>query len=115
MKDLTVKFDLSDDRYITAVRLVAGAVCTLAETDIEAMDDFKVCVTESLIMLKNCGNRETEIKFSCEGGVSAEVTGLGGQLHEGDTDMSATLISALLSGVDIVKTGDAVTKLVLRL
>jgi hypothetical protein len=54
MKDLKISFALKDSEYMTALRLVAGAVCALGDVDIDSCEDFKVCVTESCIMLKNC-------------------------------------------------------------
>ncbi|MCD8205720.1 MAG: hypothetical protein LUD29_03810 [Clostridia bacterium] len=115
MKDLIVRFNLSDDKYITAVRLVAGAVCALAETDVEAANDFKVSVTEGVIMLRNSGCEEVEIAFSCEGGVNASVTGFGGTPHAAENDFSVTLLSALLSGFDMEEKDGVVKRLLLRL
>ena len=48
MKDLVLKFNLADSEYMTAVRLVTGAVCSVHEVDLDALEDFKVCVTESM-------------------------------------------------------------------
>ena len=45
MKEFSVRFDLSDSEFNTALRLVAGALCSLAEKDVDAAEDFKVCVT----------------------------------------------------------------------
>ena len=53
MKQFSVSFDLSDSEFYTALRLVAGAFCSIAEKDVDTTEDFKVCVTESALMLKN--------------------------------------------------------------
>ena len=55
MKKLTVEFNLCDSEYMTALRLVTGAVCSAADTDLDTLEDFKVCVTESALILKNGG------------------------------------------------------------
>ena len=71
MKDLSVKFDLENSEFYTALRLVAGAVCSIAERDIDAAEDFKVCVTESALILKNCGFKTLNAVFCAENGVKA--------------------------------------------
>ena len=38
MKDLSVKFDLADSEFFTALRLVAGALCDVADTDVDAAE-----------------------------------------------------------------------------
>ena len=60
MKEFTVKFYLDDSEYMTALRLSCGAVCSLRGMDVDETEDFKVCVTESAIMLKNCGFEKAE-------------------------------------------------------
>ena len=37
--------------YFTTVRLTVGGVCALAGFDVDATEDFKVCVTECLLIL----------------------------------------------------------------
>ena len=51
MKELSVKFNLADSEFYTALRLVAGALCSIADKDVDAAEDFKVCVTESALIL----------------------------------------------------------------
>lgn len=46
MKKFSVEFDLCDSEYMTALRLVAGAVCSAADVDVDLLEDFKVCVTD---------------------------------------------------------------------
>ena len=50
MKELSVKFNLADSEFYTALRLVAGALCSIADKDVDAAEDFKVCVTESALI-----------------------------------------------------------------
>ncbi len=115
MKDFSVKFYLADSEYLTALRLVAGAVCAAAGVDVDTMEDFKVCVTESALILKNCGSEAAEVSFACGDGVSAEVCGIGGRRCGGDNELSLALISALVGNFGIEKSGEAVTKLILKI
>ena len=64
MKDFTVKFHLADSEYMTALRLVCGAVCSAHGLDLDELEDFKVCVTESAIILKNCGFESVTATFT---------------------------------------------------
>ncbi|MGN0818304.1 MAG: hypothetical protein ACI4L9_04975 [Candidatus Coproplasma sp.] len=115
MKEFKVSFALSDSEYLTAVRLVVGAICSSADSDLDAAEDFKVCVTESCIILKNCGFENVEISFGINGGVSAVVCGSGGEIADGDNEFSLALISALVSSCEIERTGEAISKISLKL
>ena len=39
--------------YLTTVRLTTGGLCALAGFDVDEAEDYKVCVTESLLILKH--------------------------------------------------------------
>ena len=41
--------------YLTTVRLTTGGLCALVGFDVETAEDYKVCVTESLLILKRNG------------------------------------------------------------
>lgn len=115
MKRFKIHFELADSEYMTAVRLVVGAICSVADIDIDAAEDFKVCVTESCIILKNSGFEEAEIEFCTADGVTAAVSGLrGGAAQSGDNDFSLALVSALVSSCDIEKQGGVISKVILR-
>lgn len=115
MKDFTVEFYLADSGYNTALRLVAGAIAGVAGADVDVMEDFKVCVTESAIILKNCGSEKVRVVFSTDGGVRAEISGYGGTPCEGDNDLSLALISALVTDCAIEKDGEIIKKLTLKI
>ncbi len=115
MKELTIKFHLEDSEYLTAVRLIAGAVCAIGEKDMDAMEDFKVCVTESAIMLKNCGFETCEMTFSCADGIRCVSKGEGGEVRGADNDLSEALISALVSECEIERDGDKIFALSIKL
>jgi len=115
MKDFTVEFNLSDSEYMTALRLAVGAVCTAADVDVESLEDMKVCVTESCLLLKSCGYQSVKVVLSTSGGFSAKVSGFGGSPKECDSGFSLALISALVTSLDIAKTCGVVSGLTLKL
>ena len=115
MKEFTVKFHLSDSEYMTALRLVCGAVCSAHELDLDALEDFKVCVTESAIILKNCGFETVTAVFDGKDGLSCSVFGEGGAPKGGDNELSLALISALVGGCDIERSGEIITRLTLKI
>lgn len=115
MKRFSVEFKLSDSEFMTALRLVAGAVCSAADVDVDTLEDFKVCVTESALVLKNCGFETVKAVFEIDGGVGVQLSGNGGQPAEGDNELSLALIGALVSEFDVVKNGKAIDKVILRI
>lgn len=115
MKDFKLNFSLCDREYLTAVRLVVGAVLACEDADLDATEDFKVCVTESCIILKNCGYEGVEITFKTDGAVKAEVCGLGGKPAAADNEFSLALVSALVSDCEILRDGEAINKVTLTL
>ena len=115
MKEMCVKFHLSDSAYMTALRLVAGAVCSANDIDVETLEDFKVCVTESAIILKNSGFESAVVTFRGGDGVRCEVEGQGGTPKAGENDFSLALISALVGECDIEKRGEIISKLSLKI
>lgn len=115
MKDFRLGFSLSDSKFLTAVRLAVGGVCAAADLDIDATEDFKVSVTESCLILKNCGFGSAEIILHTADGIGAEICGdEPGELTEGENEFSLALISALVSSCDIEKCGKAIKKVVLK-
>lgn len=115
MKAFKVSFSLADSEYMTALRLVVGAVCSSAGLDIDASEDFKVCVTESCLVLKGCGFEEAEVSLMPQKGVCAYVKGSGGCPQAGDNEFSLALISALVSDCKIEKQGEAISSLTLTI
>ena len=114
MKDLTLKFHLCDGEYFTALRLVAGSVCANADLDIDALEDFKVCVTESALILKNCGFDLAEVIFSVENGVCCQISGAGGTPVKGENSLSLALISALVSTCEIKENDGIIERVTLK-
>ena len=115
MKAFTVEFYLSEVEYLTALRLVAGAVCSAADIDIDRLEDFKVCVTESALILKNGGFERVKAEFKTEKGVSATLTGDGGKPQKGDSDLSLALIGALVESCDIDGKNGIIDRITLKI
>ena len=63
MEKFSVTLPLSGE-YLTTVRLTTGGLCALAGFDVDATEDFKVCVTESLLILRRNGFSNAEILFT---------------------------------------------------
>ena len=115
MKEMCVKFHLADSAYMTALRLVAGAVCSAHDIDVDTSEDFKVCVTESAIILKNCGFEMAKVTFSGGDSVCCVVEGEGGSPVASENDFSLALISALVGECNIEKHGEIIGKVALKI
>lgn len=115
MKDFKVEFNLADSEYMTALRLVVGAVCAAADTDVDGAEDMKVCVTESCLILRSCGFENAKISINCQSGVHATVRGEGGKPQDGNVEFSLALVSALVTSCTLEKKGDAISGIILTL
>ena len=115
MKAFTVEFYLSDSEYMTALRLVAGAVCSAADVDVDELEDFKVCVTESALILKNGGFERVKAEFNTENSVTAILTGLGGKAKKGDSELSLALIGALVESCEIDEKNGIIDRVTLKI
>lgn len=115
MKAFTVEFYLSDSEYFTALRLVSGAVCSAADVDLDALEDFKVCVTESALVLKNGGFERVRAEFDARNGVCATLAGVGGKPKRGDSELSLSLIGALVKSCDINEKDGIIDRVTLKI
>lgn len=115
MKTFNVEFYLSDSEYLTALRLVAGAVCSVADVNIDAVEDFKVCVTESALILKNNGFERVNASFEIENGVKATISGIGGRAVGGDSTLSLALIGALVDSCDISESNSIISRIAIKI
>ena len=115
MKDFIVEFNLADSEYMTALRLAVGAVCAAADVDVDGAEDMKVCVTESCLILKNCGFGSVRVSLCGGNGVTAEITGGGGKIEATDNEFSLALISALVSSCSFEEADGAISKISLKL
>ena len=100
--------------YLTTVRLTTGGLCSLVGFDVDATEDFKVCVTESLLILKRNGFTSATIDFSIGEELGCVVQGLDGNNEKENVfedEISYALLSALLGKVELIKDGDKVVKI----
>ena len=88
--------------YLTTVRLTTGGLCSLVGFDVDFAEDFKVCVTESLLILKRNGYMSATIDFTVGEALGCHVYGkeLGGEKEDAiEDEISRALLSALLGEV----------------
>ncbi len=111
------KFSISTPltgEYFTTVRLAVGGLCALSGFDVDLAEDFKVCVSESLLILKRNGFSFAKIEFTLGEALSCAVSGEGalGERQEGfEDEISHALLQALLGKVEIVKDTERVVKI----
>ncbi len=108
MEKFTVTTPLTGE-YLTTVRLTTGGLCALCGFDVDATEDFKVCVTESLLILKRNGFQSANMHFTVGEELGFEVTGLesGGNAEDNfEDEISKALLSALLGEVEFKKNSE---------
>lgn len=94
-----------EGEYLTTVRLTVGGLCALAEMDVDLSEDYKVCITESLLLLKRQGYMGAEIAFQAKDGLTFSVRGVEkkGEAQESiEDEISKALLTALLDNVRFV-------------
>lgn len=100
------KFNVSlpiEGEYLTTVRLTTGGLCVLAGFDLDTAEDYKVCVTESLLILKRNGFLEAEIEFTVGETLACTVTGktpLNATEDALEDEISRALLSALIDNAE---------------
>ena len=105
MEKFSIKTPLAGE-YLTTVRLTTGGLLALVGFDVDTAEDYKVCVTESLLLLKRNGYQTASIEFSVGEALGCKVVGLeeGGEVESGAEDeISYALLAALLGEVSFEK------------
>ena len=100
--------------YLTTVRLTTGGLCSLVGFDVDATEDFKVCVTECLLILNRNGFAAATISLTLGRELACEITGeqlKGDIIDTPENDISLALLSALLGSVEFVNEGNRVVKI----
>lgn len=108
MNKFSVTLPLTGE-YLTTVRLTTGGLCSLAAFDVDATEDYKVCVTESLLILKRNGFRKAMIEFTVGEALGCVMQGLDGGAEaeeQMEDEISRALLSALLGEVEFVKNSE---------
>ena len=93
--------------YLTTVRLTVGGLCLAENFDVDSTEDFKVCVTECLLILKRNGFERACIDFTLGETLAVCVKGLGDTAAEDDNpenEISYALLEALLGNSLKMKT-----------
>ncbi len=110
MEKFSVTLPLTGE-YLTTVRLTTGGLCALVGFDVDAAEDYKVCVTESLLILKRNGFLTATIEFSVGEALGCRVIGAdeSGEKENGlEDEISRALLSALVGEVEFIKEEDKV-------
>ena len=113
MEKFSVSLPLTGE-YLTTVRLTTGGLCALVGFNVDESEDFKVCVTESLLILKRNGFVSANIYFSVGESLACEVVGAetgNEKADEFEDEISRALLSALLGKVDFIKEENRVVKI----
>lgn len=112
MEKFSITLPLTGE-YLTTIRLTTGGLCSLAGFDVDTAEDYKVCVTESLLILKRNGFTTATIDFLVGEALACKVSGQergGEKTDEFEDEISCALLSALLGKVDFIKEGDKVVQ-----
>ena len=114
MEKFSVSLPLTGE-YLTTIRLTTGGLCALMGFNVDESEDFKVCVTESLLILKRNGFLTADIRFTIGESLACEVVGAekgGENTDEFEDEISRALLSALLGNVEFIKEANRVVKIV---
>lgn len=98
---------------LTTVRLATGGICSLAGLDLDASEDCKVCVTESLLLLLHAGH--AAVRISCtEEGTRLSFLLEGSECAEADPvfedEISEALLTALAADTLISREGGRIVR-----
>ena len=110
MEKFSISLPLTGE-YITTVRLTTGGICSLADFDVDTTEDYKVCVTESLLILKRNGFLTASVTFAVGETLDCVVCGEekgGEKTEEMEEEISKALLSALLGDVEFVKNSEGI-------
>lgn len=102
MENFSVTLPLTGE-YLTTVRLTTGGLCALVGFDVDFAEDFKVCVTESLLLLKRSGYTTATIDYTVGEALGCHVVGKEKEGEKEDSpedEISRALLSALLGDVE---------------
>lgn len=105
MEKFSVSLPLTGE-YLTTVRLTTGGLCALAGFDVETAEDFKVCVTESLLILKRNGFASATLDFTANETLKCVAAGkeqTGKKEETLEDEISRALLSALVGEVEFKK------------
>jgi len=102
----SIRVPLRGTDYFTAVRLAVSGILSAAGADIDTAEDFKVCVTEALLILKRGGSECAEVSFHAEKDITAKVVCLKRgepSFSDGENEISSALLGALVDRAEYVE------------
>ena len=102
MEKFSVTLPLTGE-YLTTVRLTTGGLCSLVGFDVDFAEDFKVCVTESLLILKRNGYTNAIIDYTVGEALGCHVIGqerTSEKENSVEDEISRARLSALLGEVE---------------
>ncbi len=105
MDKFFVQLPIAGD-YLTTVRLTTGGLCALVGFDVDTAEDYKVCVTESLLILKRNGYANAKITFTVGETLGCELCGtdfVGAEEDNLENEISTALLRALVGEVTFVE------------
>ena len=105
MEKFSVSLPLTGE-YLTTVRLTVGGLCSLVGFDVDLAEDYKVCVTESLLILKRNGFLRADLQFTIAETLACAVVGGENSGEKEDSiedEISRALLSALLGKVEFIE------------
>ena len=108
MEKFNVSLPITGD-YLTTVRLTTGGLCALAGFDVDTAEDYKVCVTESLLILKRNGFSRAEIQFTVGESLGCSLHGIEkGEMPDEalEEEISRALLCALIGDVRFITDKD---------
>lgn len=116
MNGMTLELALKNE-LMTTVRLATGGVCSLAGLGLDDSEDCKVCVTESLLLLKHRGYLSAEIRYGYEDGFEISIEGKSGggeKSSPAEDEISVALLNALAQNVTMEKRNGELCKVAFR-
>ncbi len=108
MEKFTIDLPLTGE-YLTTIRLTTGGLCALAGFDMDTAEDYKVCVTESLLMLRRNGYARATIVFMVAETLACSVCGeekTSVTEESFEDEISRALLSALVGEVRFENNAD---------
>ena len=106
-----------NSELMTTVRLATGGICSHVGLDIDATEDCKVCVTESLLLMMHGGYPQARVNFYEDGGVYVQIEAKGnkqGSIEVPDDGISSALLFALANDVNMEKEKDCLKAIEFR-
>ena len=113
---LSLDFQLNHE-LMTTLRLATGGICSLVGLDLEATEDCKVCVTESLLLFMHNGYSAARVNFAQDDGVHIHIAAEGDKqecIEIPEDGISSALLVALANDVNIKREGDCLKAIEFR-